>query len=177
MRFEELAAQRLPGVLRFAAVLTGDRASAEDVVQEVLIRVHQRWDKIGRLDQPEVYIRKMIVNEFVSSRRKLWRLVPAGRGSEVDDRVTSDYAAAVAERDALLGELAKLPRRQRAVLVLRYYEELPDAAIAEILGCAPGTVRSCASRALAALRVEMSGTRLPADGPHPACMLPEERNS
>jgi RNA polymerase sigma-70 factor (sigma-E family) len=168
MRFEELATRRLPAVLRFAAVLTGDRASAEDVVQEVLIRVHQRWDKIGGLDQPELYIRKMIVNEFISSRRKLPRLVPLGRDSEIDDRVTCDYAARHAERDALLGELAKLPRRQRAVLVLRYYEGLSDTAIAAILGCAPGTVRSSASRALATLRIEMSG-------PHPASAMPEGR--
>ena len=154
MSFEDLLKQRLPAVLRFAAALSGDRASAEDVVQEVLIRVHQRWDKIGRLDQPEMYIRKMIVNEFLSSRRKLWRLVPSGRGSEVDERVTSDHAARHADRDELLGELAKLPRRQRAVLVLRY------AAIAEILGCAPGTVRSSASRALATLRIEMCWPQL-----------------
>ena len=109
MSFEDLLKQRLPAVLRFAAALTGDRASAEDVVQEVLIRVHQRWDKIGRLDQPEMYIRKMIVNEFLSSRRKLWRLVPSGRGSEVDERVTSDHAARHADRDELLGELASFP--------------------------------------------------------------------
>ena len=170
MGFEDLLKQRLPAVLRFAAALTGDRASAEDVVQEVLIRAHQRWDKIGRLDQPEMYIRKMIVNEFLSSRRKLRRLVPSGRGSEVDGRVTSDHAARHADRDELLGELAKLPRRQRAVLVLRYYEELPDAAIAEILGCAPGTVRSSASRALATLRIEMRWPQL-------AAALPEEGKS
>ena len=66
-----------------------------------------------------------------------------------------DHAQEYSERDALLGELGKLPRRQRAVLVLRYYEDRPDAEIAELLGCAPGTVRGYASRALAALRVEL----------------------
>jgi len=74
MTFEELAAARLPALLRFAAVLTGDRADAEDVVQEVLIRAHRHWDKIGDLDRPELYVRKMIVNEFISSRRRLWRV-------------------------------------------------------------------------------------------------------
>jgi RNA polymerase sigma-70 factor (sigma-E family) len=170
MTFEELVDQRLPAVLRFAGVLTGDRASAEDVVQEVLIRVYQRWDQISRLDQPELYIRKMIVNEFLSARRKWRRLVPSGRGTEVDNRITSDHAAGHAERDALLAELARLPRRQRAVLVLRYYEELPDPAIADMLGCAPGTVRSSASRALATLRVEMATA-------HPATALPEGKKS
>lgn len=78
MTFEEFAEGRLGAVLRFAGVLTGDRALAEDVVQEVLIRAHARWRTIGRLDHPESYIRKMIVNEFISSKRRTWRFVPAG---------------------------------------------------------------------------------------------------
>jgi RNA polymerase sigma-70 factor (sigma-E family) len=137
-------------------VLTADRALAEDVVQEVLIRVQARWNRIGAMDRPELYVRKMIVNEFVSWRRRSWRLVPAGRGLDVDDRVSQDHAFAYAERAALLAELGKLPRRQRAVLVLRYYEGLSDTEIAEVLGCTPGTVRGYASRALAALRVQIT---------------------
>jgi RNA polymerase sigma-70 factor (sigma-E family) len=156
MRFEEFAAARLPAVLRFAGVLTGDRGLAEDVVQEVLIRVHKRWPQISNLDRPELYVRKMVVNEYLSWRRRSWRLIPGGSAEDVDDRLTPDHALVHAERDALLAELGKLPRRQRAVLVLRYYEGLPDSVIAEILGCAPGTIRGYASRALAALRVEMA---------------------
>src|SRR3984885_15808885 len=105
MTFEEFAATRLPGVLRFAGVLAGDRALAEDVVQEVLIRVHARWNRIGAMDRPELYVRKMIVNEFLSWRRRSWRLVPSGRGSEVDGRLSPDPAAGHAEREALLAEL------------------------------------------------------------------------
>ena len=117
MTFEEFAATRLPGVLRFAGVLTADRALAEDVVQEVLIRVHARWDRIGAMDRPESYVRKMIVNEFVSWRRRSWRLVPVGRGQDIGDLVSQDHrsqdhAFAHAERAALLAELGKLPRRQ-----------------------------------------------------------------
>jgi RNA polymerase sigma-70 factor (sigma-E family) len=156
MTLEELVAERLPAVLRLAAVLTGNRADAEDVVQEVLVRAHRDWQKLSRMDRPDLYIRKMVVNEFISSRRRVWRLVPSGSGSEVDDRVTPDHATTHADRQALLARLAKLPARQRAVLVLRYYEGLPDATIAEILGCAPVTVRSCVHRALARLRVEMT---------------------
>lgn len=156
MTFEEFAVSQLSAVLRFAAVLTGDRASAEDIVQEILIRAHRHWNEISCLDRPERYVRKMVVNEFVSSRRRLRRLVPAGCSSEVDERVTPDHASCYAERDALLTELAKLPPRQRAVLVLRYYDDYSDAAIAEALGCARGTVRSYACRALATLRVAMS---------------------
>jgi RNA polymerase sigma-70 factor (sigma-E family) len=156
MRFEEFAAARLPAVLRFAGVLTGDRALAEDVVQEVLIRASRRWDKISQLDRPELYLRKMIVNEYISWRRRSWRLLPLGSAAEIDDRITPDHADQHAERDALLMEIGKLPRRQRAVLVLRYYEGLSDLEIAGILGCAPSTARGYASRALATLRIELS---------------------
>lgn len=153
MTFEEFADVRLPALLRFAGVLTGDRALAEDVVQEVLVRVNTRWHEI---DSPEAYVRKMIVNEFLSWRRRSWRLVPSGSATDLDDRQSPDHAHGYAERDSLLAELAKLPRRQRAVLVLRYYEGLSDPEIAEVLGCEPGTVRGYASRALATLRVEIT---------------------
>ena len=110
----------------------------------------------GGLDQPELYVRKMILNEFLSWRRRSWRLIPAGEAGTGLGSAAPDHAQEYSERDALLGELGKLPRRQRAVLVLRYYEDRPDAEIAELLGCAPGTVRGYASRALAALRIELS---------------------
>ncbi len=156
MTFEEFAAARLPAVLRFAAVLAGDRGLAEDVVQEVLIRANGRWAAIAGLDQPEAYVRKMIVNEFLSWRRRSWRLVPSGAGHDLAGPAAPDPATGYAERDALVTELAKLPRRQRAVLVLRYYEGLSDPEIARLLGCKPGTVRGYAARALAALRVELA---------------------
>ena len=155
MTFEEFAATRLPGVLRFAGVLTADRALAEDVVQEVLIRAHARWDRISAMDRPELYVRKMIVNEFLSWRRRSWRLVPAGGGQDVGDRQAQDHAFAHAERAALLGELAKLPRRQRAVLVLRYWMDMSETETAAALNCSVGTVKSQASRALATLRSQI----------------------
>ena len=160
MTFEEFAAARLPAVLKFAAVLTGDRGLAEDVVQEVLARAIARWQTISRLDCPEAYVHKMIVNEYLSWRRRSWRLVLSGAGTDLTGRSVPDPAAGYAERDAIFAELAKLPLRQRAVLVLRYYEGLSDQEIAEVLGCRPGTVRGYASRALAALRVELTGPLL-----------------
>jgi len=160
MTFEEFAAARLPAVLKFAAVLTGDRGLAEDVVQEVLIRADARWEAIADLDRPEAYVHKMIVNEYLSWRRRSWRLVLSGSGTDINCRPAPDPAAGYAERDAIFAELAKLPLRQRAVLVLRYYEGLSDQEIAEVLGCRPGTVRGYASRALAALRVELTGPLL-----------------
>ncbi len=155
MTFEEFAATRLPALLNFAAVLTGDRAVAEDLAQDVLIRAYSRWARIGGLDRPESYVRKMILNEFLSWRRRSWRLVLAGGVPAETASSAPDHADQYTERDALLAELAKLPRRQRAVLVLRYYEDRGDAEIAELLGCAPGTVRGYASRALTALRIEL----------------------
>jgi RNA polymerase sigma-70 factor (sigma-E family) len=152
--FEEFAATRLDAVLRFAVVLTNDRGLAEDVVQEVLIRAHRRWDQIDGMEHPEAYVRRMVVNEFLSWRRKWARYVPH---ADVDpDTREPDHAEQQAERSALLGEVAKLPRRQRTVLVLRYYEGMSDAEIAKLLGCAETTVRGYAFRALAALRVELA---------------------
>lgn len=169
MTFEEYAAWRLPALLRYAAVLTGDRDLAQDIVQEVLARAHARWRKIGRLDVPDLYVRRMITNEFVSWRRRWARFVPVGQVAE-DRRPAGvfehvDVATVHAERDALLAELARLSRRHQAVLVLRYYEGLSDTEIAEVLGCRPGTVRGYASRALAALRIGMDPAHRNRPGP------------
>jgi RNA polymerase sigma-70 factor (sigma-E family) len=152
--FQEFAATRLPAVLAFATVLTGELATAEDIVQEVMIRAHARWDTIGHLDRPEFYVRKMVLNEFLSWRRRSWRLIPVGGAPPCAANV-ADHADRYADRAALLAEIGQLQRRQRAVLVLRYYEGRSDPEIAELLGCQPGTVRAYASRALATLRVEM----------------------
>ncbi len=157
MTFEEFAATRLDAVLRFAVVLTNDRGLAEDVVQEVLIRAHRRWPQIAEMEYPEAYIRRMVVNEFLSWRRKWARYVPY---ADVDPNAREpDHAETQAERAALLGEVGKLPRRQRAVLVLRYYEGMSDKQIAEVLGCAETTVRGYAFRGLAALRIELTAER------------------
>jgi RNA polymerase sigma-70 factor (sigma-E family) len=153
--FEEFAARHGPSMRRFAAVLAGDVSSGDDIVQEVLIRAHAKWRRISSLDQPEFYVRKMVVNEFVSARRRLWRTVPGGRGSEIDQRITPDHATGVADRDALLEELRRLPRQQRAVMVLRYFDGFPDPEIAQLLGVTPVTVRGYAARALAALRISV----------------------
>lgn len=154
MTFEEFATSRLAAVLAFATVLTGQRATAEDLAQEVLIRAHARWGEIGEMDRPESYVRKMVLNEFLSWRRRSWRLVPAGHVLPAVGS-TADHAAEYVEHAAMLAQIARLPRRQRAVLALRYYEDRSDEDIAELLGCAPSSVRAYASRALATLRVEL----------------------
>ena len=153
MIFEDFVSAHGPRLSRFAAVLCGDRWLAEDVMQEVLARVHGRWTVIAGMDQPDAYIRRMIVNEFLSWRRKLRRNILMSDVPELPD--AADPASQHADRAALVAELAKLPRKQRTVIVLRYYAGLSDLEIATDLGCSPGTVRSHASRALATLRVEM----------------------
>jgi RNA polymerase sigma-70 factor (sigma-E family) len=155
MTFDEFAGTRLPAVLRFATALTGDPDLAKDLVQEVLIRVSERWGEISRLDRPEAYIRKMVVNEYLSWRRRSWRLIPSGMSDNVAGRPSPDHADGYVERQALMAELAKLSRRRRTALVLRYYEGYSDAEIAEVMGCTPSTVRGHVFRALAALRIEL----------------------
>jgi RNA polymerase sigma-70 factor (sigma-E family) len=142
-------------VLRFATALTGDPDLAKDLVQEVLIRVSGRWQEIGQLDRPEAYIRKMVVNEYFSWRRRSWRLIPSGMSGHLTGRPSPDPADGYIERQALMAELAKLSRRQRTALVLRYYEGYSDAEIAEVMGCTQSTVRGHVFRALAALRIEL----------------------
>ena len=98
MTFEEFAATRMPGLLRFAAVLAGDRATAEDLAQEVLIRAYARWDRIGCLDRPELYVRKMMLNEFLNWRRRSSRQIPAGGMASEPASIAPDHAAAYNER-------------------------------------------------------------------------------
>ena len=155
MRFEEFAAARLPALLRCAMLLSGDREEAHDIVQEVLTRALIKWDRIARIEEPYAYVRRMVTNEFLSlRRRRRIRTVPLGPGQD-----WSSPPVPEPERgDQLWQLLAGLPRQQRAVLVLRYYEDLTDDDIAEALRCRPATVRAYASRALATLRIEITDT-------------------
>jgi RNA polymerase sigma-70 factor (sigma-E family) len=162
--FDDWASTGLDRLLRFAAVLCGSSSLAEDVVQDVLIKALGRWDTVQAADRPDSYLRRMVVNEYLSWRRKWLRIVPhMDMELRVDDHAV-DPAIGVVDRDQIVAELAKLPRPQRAVLVLRYYCGYSDSEIVDLLGCSPSTVRSYASRALAALRVELT---TPAPEPHP----------
>ena len=174
MTFDEWTRQGVPKLLRFATVLCGDGHLAEDMVQDVVIKAHRSWDRIQQADRPDSYLRRMVVNEFLSWRRKWSRFVPrpeieSDLGSELGpDRSTQDHADRHADRDELIGELAKLPKRQRAVLVLRFYAGLSDQEIAATLGCSAGTVRGYASRALATLRIELTDSTNSRIGAHHA---------
>jgi RNA polymerase sigma-70 factor (sigma-E family) len=155
--FDEFVAHRLGAILRYATVVTCDPHLAEDITQDVLVRARARWGRICRLDAPERYVKRMVLNEFLSwRRRRAARVVPLAR--EQLDRYAvpaSDPSTVWDERDAILRVVASLPPRQRAAVVLRYYEDLPDDEIAELIGCRPVTVRSLISRALASLRASL----------------------
>src|SRR3954471_10851325 len=110
--------------MRFATVLTGQAWLADDLVSDVLARAFERWDRIGRMAEPNAYVRRMVVNDYVSWHRRLARSAPRGGGEPVE--VSPDSAAEHAARDAMIRLLDELPRRQRTALVLRYYLELPD---------------------------------------------------
>lgn len=153
--FAEFVAQRQQPLLRFAMVLCGDARLAEDLVADVLARSFERWQRIGKVDQPNAYVRRMVVNEYLSSRRRSRRTMPvADPGPHGENR--PDHAIEHAERAGMIAALAQLPRKQRATLVLRFYEGQSDAEIASILGCSQSTVRSNAARALAALRITLA---------------------
>jgi RNA polymerase sigma-70 factor (sigma-E family) len=150
LTFEEYVGGRLPALLRQATVLAGDPYVAEDVVQDVLIKVQARWARIGEIGALDAYVRKMVVNELLSARR---RVAAALRRERVQWRAPAeDDADAVVRRMAVVQAIRALPARQRIVVALRYFEDMPERDIAELLGCAEGTVRSQASRALAKLR-------------------------
>lgn len=162
MTFEEFVDVRLGALIRYATAVTWDPYLAEDITQDVLVRAKARWSKIGRLDAPEQYVKRMVLNEFLSWRRRraahlvlLPRETLEGLAPHAPDGIR-----AVDDRDAVRQLIAGLPRQQRAALALRYYENLPDEQIAQLLGCRITTVRSHISRALAALRSAMPAERL-----------------
>jgi len=160
--YDQFVADRLDRLLRYATAMTCDRYLAQDIVQDVLLRAQHRWDRIGAMDAPYLYVKKMVTNEYLSwRRRRAARDITASRATiEELVPVVDDPAVRHAERDAMRTKIAVLPRKQRAAIVLRYYEDCTDAEIATVLGCAEGTVRSHLSRAFKTLRVaENRGAR------------------
>jgi RNA polymerase sigma-70 factor (sigma-E family) len=152
LTFEDFVAVRLTALLRQATVLAGDPHQAEDVVQDVLIKAQRHWARICRLEVPESYLRRMIVNELVSTRRRLVARVRRERSALPEQ--AGDRTEEVVERHALVQRIRELPARQRIVIALRYFEDMSDADIAVLMGCSRGTVRSQAARALVRLRAD-----------------------
>ena len=150
--FEDFVRARSDSLLRTALLLTGQRrAEAEDLLQLALERAYRHWPKICGSEGPERYVRRILARASTDRWRRLARrpehAMPAGGGPVVPDRTGE-----IADRDYLLRALAALPPRQRAVLVLRYFDDLSEVETADMLGCSLGTVKSQAARGLARLR-------------------------
>jgi RNA polymerase sigma-70 factor (sigma-E family) len=148
-QFSEFVRTHGDTLLRLGYLLCGDGARAEDLVQDALVKLMRRW-RVNPPDHPLAYARKTVVNEYLGwkRRRSSRELV----GDELVDVTLSDESQAQADRDLVWRLLSGLSPRARAVLVLRYYAQLPDREIADHLGCAEATVRSVAARAFASLR-------------------------
>lgn len=153
-------------LLRFAEMLCGDRHQAEDIVQHALMQCYPRWQRID--GEPLAYVRRAVVNRFMSlARRRSSKERPADPSApEWAAETTGDFAGGVDERAAVLAALAVLTPRERAVVVLRFSQDLSEADTAALLGVARGTVKSTCARALGKLRLspdlieaEAGGTR------------------
>lgn len=165
MQFDEFAGEHLPGLVRFAAVLTGDRDRAQDFVQDALVKAHGRWARVSAADRPDLYLRRMVVNGYLTWRSR-WYQRSVSTVDDLGERqcaAAADPAERIADGAELADLLATLPRSQQVAIVLRFYEDRDDHEIAEVLGCAVATVRSHVSRGLSALRVRVheqeAGTR------------------
>ena len=150
--YTEFVLARAAPMLAMARGMTRTATDAEDLVQEVLAKALLKWDVVRKADDPAAYVNRMLINASTSIWRSAKRREVPTASEDLPAQSVADRSGAVVERDALLGALRRLPPRHRAVLVLRYYEGLPDAEIAEMLGIAQATVRSSAARGLSTLR-------------------------
>jgi RNA polymerase sigma-70 factor (sigma-E family) len=159
-QFDEFMASRWPGLVRLAFGLTGDRWLAEDLAQTALAKAYAAWWRVRRADDPDAYVRRILINASNSRFRRRRVTERPGVPRDLPDPAVEDPAAEIGERSLLLSALAELPPRQRAIVVLRYAEDMTDAQVGALLGCSAGTVRSQAFRALAKLRANgaLAGT-------------------
>ena len=149
--FVEFVSARWTRLLRMSYLLTSDAAAAEDLLQTAMEKTYARWSKVSRMEAPEAYVRKLMVNAVISTRRRPgwgreWlRAVLPERATPLADNAAVDHAL-------LWPLVCALPERQRTVVVLRYYEDLTESETADLLGCTVGTVKSQAHDAMRALR-------------------------
>jgi RNA polymerase sigma-70 factor (sigma-E family) len=159
-RFEEgpyvaLVSARWTALHRTAFLLSGNPADADELLQEALAKAYASWAKVSRADDPEAYLHRMLVNEFLSQRRRArWGREKLGLSTRHPAQQSPE--AGTVDRLELCGWLHQLPPRQRAVIVLRYYHDWTEAQTAAALGCAVGTVKSQAAAALKTLRTRMT---------------------
>jgi RNA polymerase sigma-70 factor (sigma-E family) len=151
--YEEYVAARWATLYRTAYLMAGNHADAEDLVQTALVKVYAAWSRVAAADAPDAYVRRVLTNTFLSSKRPL-RVARERLVDQVPEQSTPP--AGSEDRLSIWPHVSSLPPRQRAVIVLRYYEDLSEQQIADALGCSTGTVKSNASLALKSLRARMS---------------------
>nr|WTB31839.1 SigE family RNA polymerase sigma factor [Streptomyces sp. NBC_00830] len=149
--FHEFVRARWSHLVRTAYLLTGDVHHAEDLTQTALAKAYRSWRRVSRSDSPEAYVRRILVN-CNSDRFRKRRVAEALTAAPPEVAGRDEAVSWADERSALLAALAGLPPKQRAVIVMRYWEDLSEGEVAEVLGCSPGTVKSQASKGLAKLR-------------------------
>ncbi|MGI8679871.1 MAG: SigE family RNA polymerase sigma factor [Jatrophihabitans sp.] len=152
--FTEFVREHTSALLRTAYLLTGSALGAEELVQDTLVRLYPKWDRVAEADVPLAYVRRSLSNACINQHRRASRREFAY--ADVPETMDQyDATVQLADRDEIWAGLAELPQRQRAALVLRFFEDLDDADTADALGCRVGTVRSLVSRGLTALRDRM----------------------
>ncbi len=159
--FQAFVRSRWPGLVRTAFLCTGDRHLAEDVAQTALAKAYRSWSRVQRSDNPDAYVRRILISCHRDRFRK--RRVPEHlTDMPPDAAVATDDMARADEREVLAAALAGLPKRQRLVVILRYWEDLSESEVAQTLGCSVGTVKSQASKALCKLRAVLGQSAVPA---------------
>ncbi|MCL7423506.1 SigE family RNA polymerase sigma factor [Streptomyces sp. YS415] len=153
--FRSFVTGRWPRLMRTAFLLTGEQHAAEDLVQSTLEQVYVAWRRVGSADEPDAYVRRVMINSHARKHRRRLKefLAPkddSGLVREVPD--TGDRIAQADDRNALLTALAQLPPRQREAVVLRYWEDLTETQTAQAMGCSVGAVKSNAAKGIAKLR-------------------------
>lgn len=149
--FAAFVAAHSAQLVHFARLLCGDLHQAQDLVQGALEKVYRVW-RTRQIEHPLAYARRAVLNQYLSGGRRRARETPVADPADHGDTAAPDHAGAVGDRDALLGALARLTPRERAVIVLRYQQDHTELATAEQLGIRVGTVKSTASRAIGKLR-------------------------
>ena len=167
--FGDFVELRWQSLVRFGYLLTGDWAAAEDLTQAALERTWQRWDRV-RVERPESYVKAAMANQMRSRWRR--RIVEVADGRSRDNPAPTDLPGDHALREALWGELMRLPARMRAVIVLRVWEDLSEVETARVLGCSTGSVKSQMSRGMQRLRdrpgvLDAAGRAVPGRGTEP----------
>jgi RNA polymerase sigma-70 factor (sigma-E family) len=167
--FERFVAEASDPLLRTGYLMTGNGKDAEDVAQETLLRVARRWSRVRSMDHPVAYARRILINLVLRgadrSTRQQTELQPRERAVEMADASAAQALREIEDLAEFRWALARLPVRQRAVLVLRYWSDLPVAEVADILGCSEGTVTSTASRAAGRLAEILAQAKSPAPEP------------